>query len=266
MGDPGVDPGLVGRRVQHPVGAAPGTREVEDQLGEDEAARASADLPRAGRDQRARQTLGEELAERHRPLLGAHEAPPALQLPLLVAPLVTAGEQRQQPLDEPRVLVRRDPERGHELEEEAAQHGEVLERLRQVRARHQLVAPVRLGEQDPRRAHEVLEDRRGALGDPPHRVRDVAIEAREEAEAVLGRQVRAAVGAGAGHRQAAGLAAGDVARLEHDDVEPALGQLVRCRQARDAAAEDRHPSHLRATLSQQPPLLRGSVRSAHDRR
>jgi hypothetical protein len=78
-----------------------------------------------------------------------------------------------------------------------------------------------------------------AVDEPPHRVRQVTVEAREEAEAVLGRQVGAALRAGAGHRQAAGLAAGDVTCLEHDDLEPALGQLVRRREARHAAPEDR---------------------------
>jgi hypothetical protein len=42
---------------------------------------------------------------------------------------------------------------------------------------------------------------------------------------LLGREVGAPAGAGPRDRQAAGLAARDVARLEHDDLEPALGQL-----------------------------------------
>ena len=117
---------------------------------------------------------------------------------------------------------------------------EVLERLGQVGAGDQLVAPAGLREQDPRGAGEVVEHGAGAVGDAPHRVRQVLVEAREEAEAVLGREVLAAAGAGAGHRQAAGLAARDVARLEHHDVEAALGQLVRGGEAGDAAAEDRH--------------------------
>ena len=85
---------------------------------------------------------------------------------------------------------------------------------------------------------------RAAAGrDPPHRVRDVPVEAGEETEAVLGRQVGAAAGGGAGHGQAARLAAGDVARLEDDDLEAALGELVGGGQAGDAAAEDRDPRH-----------------------
>ena len=66
----------------------------------------------------------------------------------------------------------------------------------------QLVAALALREQHALGAHEVAVD-----ADPPHRVRDVAVEAGEEAEAVLGRQVAAPVGPRARDGQAARLAA-----------------------------------------------------------
>jgi hypothetical protein len=67
----------------------------------------------------------------------------------------------------------------------------------------------------------------------------VAVEAGEEAKAVLGRQIVAPVGARSGHRVAARLAAEARAALVDGDREPALGQLVRSGQTGDAAAEDR---------------------------
>jgi hypothetical protein len=238
VGDPGVDPRVVGRRVEHPVGPPAGLREVEQQLGEDEAAGAGADLARPRRHQRPGETLGEELAERLRAPLGADVVPPGLELPLLVAALVAAREQRQQALHQHGVLVRRDAEPGHDVEQEAREDGEVLERLGEVRAGDQLVAPAGLGQEDPRRAREPLEDAVAAERDPLHRVRQVAVEAGEEPEAVLGRQVAPATGPGSGHGQAAGLAAGDRPRLQDRDREAALGELVRGAQPGDAAAED----------------------------
>ena len=231
---PGVDPDVRGRPVEHAVGPPARAREVEQQLQQDRAAGARAHLARPRRDERAREPVGEELAERRRALLGADERPPALQLPLAEAALVAAREQGQQPLDEPRRLLRRDAEAGRELEHEAGDEREVLERLRQVRGRQQLVAALALGEQHALGAHEVAVD-----ADPPHRVRDVAVEAGEEAEAVLGRQVAAAVGPRARDGQAARLAAEAVARLVDRHREAALGQLVRGGQTRHAAAEDR---------------------------
>ena len=252
VGDPRVDPRVVGRGVEHAVGAAAGAREVEDDLGEDQPAGAGADLPPAGRHERAGEPLPHPLLERLRAPLGADEVPPADLLPLLVAALVTAREQGHHPLDQHGVLLRRDPEPGHELEQEAAHEREVLERLRQVRRGHQLVLPARLREQDAGGVGEVVEHGPAAVRYPPHRVRHVLIEAGEEAEAVLGRQVLAVAGAGVRDRQAARLAAGDVARLEHDDLEAALGQLVRGGEAGDAASEDRHPAHGDDSLTTRP--------------
>ena len=67
---------------------------------------------------------------------------------------------------------------------------EVLERLGQVRGRDQLVAPLPLRQQHALGADEVLID-----ADAPHRVGHVLVEAREEAEAVLGGEIGAPAGA-----------------------------------------------------------------------
>ena len=127
MLDPRIDPRLVGRAVEHAIGPAADAGHVEQQLGEDQAARAGADLPRTRRHQRAREPIGEELLERDRAALSTDELPPALLLPLLVAPLVAAREQRQQPLHEHRLLADGDPERRRPLEQEPADHPEVVE-------------------------------------------------------------------------------------------------------------------------------------------
>ena len=77
----------------------------------------------------------------------------------------------------------------------------------------------------------------------PHRVDDVAVEARVEAEAVLARQVASAGGAGARHGLAARLAAGAGPPLVQGDREAALDELVGGGEAGDAAAEDGHAGH-----------------------
>ena len=70
---------------------------------------------------------------------------------------------------------------------------EVVERRRRVRGGDELVAPAGLREQDPRGGHEVVGDGAAAVRDAGHRVREVTVEAGEEAEAVLGGQIGAAV-------------------------------------------------------------------------
>ena len=76
-----------------------------------------------------------------------------------------------------------------------------------------------------------------------HRVDHVPVEARVEAEAVLARQVAAAGRAGAGHRLRARLATPGATRLVDVNLEPALGEFVRCGQPADSAADDDHPGH-----------------------
>ena len=72
--------------------------------------------------------------------------------------------------------------------------------------------------------------------DPTHRVRDVSVEARKEAKAVLGRQIGATVDPGTRHGQATRLAARNRPALEHHHLEPALGKLMGGGQPGDTAA------------------------------
>ena len=106
-----------------------------------------------------------------------------------------------------------------------------------MRGRDQLVAAAGLGEQDPLGADQAIARGAGAGRDPRHRVRQVAVEAREEAEPVLGGKPRLR------RRVAARLPAGDGALLVDRDREPALGQLVGGAQTGDAAPENRHARH-----------------------
>jgi hypothetical protein len=71
-----------------------------------------------------------------------------------------------------------------------------------------------------------------------HRVRDVPIEPREEAEAVLARQIPPSAGAGSLQGETARLAASHREQLVDLDLEAALDQFVRGAQAGDPAAED----------------------------
>ena len=105
----------------------------------------------------------------------------------------------------------------------------------------ELVGAVLAREHHPVGGHQLVEDVMAGprAGDALHRVGQVAVEAREEAEAVLGRQVVAPVGARSAHAVAARLAAEARAALVDGDREAALGQLVRGRQTGDAAPEDR---------------------------
>ena len=108
----------------------------------------------------------------------------------------------------------------------------------------ELRAPAGLGEQDARSGDEVVRDAAAAVRDPRHRVREVAVEAGEEAEAVLRGQVRPPAGPRPRHRHRARLAAERVARLVHRDVESPLGQLVRGAQPADPSAQHRNRRHV----------------------
>ncbi|CAN5897852.1 hypothetical protein BH23GEM7_BH23GEM7_29330 [soil metagenome] len=118
-----------------------------------------------------------------------------------------------------------------------------------------------LRDADARSRHQVVRHAAApAGGDAAHRVDDVLVEAREEAEAVLaGHPVHRVAGslvgvprlggpeAGADRRNgnAARLAARDGAPFENDHLEAALGQLVRGRHPADPAAEHDDSSHER---------------------
>ena len=232
---------VAGRAVEHAVGAAAGAREVEQQLQQDQPAGARAHLARPGRHQRAREPVGEELAERGRARVGVHVVPPALELPLPVAgarrssSAASAAGRRTTPSSCGGM-----PSAGRRLEHEAR------ERPRSRRATPAACAGATssllaagLGEQHPLGARRG--GRRPTPRDPPHRVGHVAVEAREEAEAVLGREVAAAVDAEPGTGRLRALPPESARALVDRDREAALGQLVSGGQTRHAAAEHRHP-------------------------
>ena len=112
------------------------------------------------------------------------------------------------------------------------------------------------------RLDEVVPDAVRVAGerDPAHRVRHVVVEAGEEAEAVLARQRLAPARGGAGHRDAARLAAERLALVDVH-AEAALDELVRGREARHAAAEDGHPLPApgRGTIARPPALAHEGV-------
>src|SRR5690606_30601611 len=96
---------------------------------------------------------------------------------------------------------------------------------------------------------------------PAHRVRDVAVPRREEAEAVLSREVAPTALPGAPEELALGLAAELVPGLVHMNLDriAVLGELVRRREPTDATSEDRH-------LDSSTHLYTSSPPSAPDRR
>ena len=77
--------------------------------------------------------------------------------------------------------------------------------------------------------------------DPAHRVRDVAIEAREEAKAVLAGQITAPVRPRPRHRHAPRFPSGGRAGFEDHDLEIALRELVRRAHPGDPASENEDP-------------------------
>ena len=104
---------------------SPARDEVGEQLHEDQPAGARAHLLRPRGDERARQPVGEVAAERLGAPLGLHVVPPALQVPLLDAPLVARREQREQPLQQPRDVDGRHAELRRGVEHELRQHAQV---------------------------------------------------------------------------------------------------------------------------------------------
>lgn len=75
-------------------------------------------------------------------------------------------------------------------------------------------------------------------GDPAHGVRQVPVEAREEAEAVLAGKRLAVTRSGPGDVHGAGLAAESVVVLVDRDLVAAFGEFVGRAEAGDPAAED----------------------------
>ena len=199
MRDPRVDPDLARRRVEHAVGAAARPREVLQQLDRTAAAGAGAHLAPAGGDERAREPVGEEpswkAALRRSAPVKSHQL---CRVPLPDAALVAASKQGDQPLDEDRVLVRGHADLGGGLAQEAGKHREVLGGLREWAGAMISFGPPacanRIRVAPTRWSRTVGSPAR----DPRHRVGQVAVEAREEAEAVLAGEIGAAVRAGAG--------------------------------------------------------------------
>ena len=153
------------------------------------------DLARPRRHERARQPVGEELLVRRGAPLGADVLPPALLLPLLQPALVARREQRQQPLDEQRELVRRDAELRRRLAREphaapprsSSDDGRVRDADRARCARRPARAAIRVAW--TRLSATPAARRTGSAAIVSGQV---AVEAGEEAEAVLGRADRRA--------------------------------------------------------------------------
>jgi len=112
-----------------------------------------------------------------------------------------------------------------------------------TRKRDQLAAPALAGDHHHLRADEVVDHALPAPSrDARHGVGQVAVEAREEAEPVLGGDVGPPIRPRAGEWEAARLAAEPRAALVHAGRESAVDELVRGAQAADAAAEHRDRS------------------------
>ena len=112
------------------------------------------------------------------------------------------------------------------------------------------VAAAGLREQRTRGVDEVARHaiRTPDIRDPPHRVRQVAVKARKEPKAMLGRQIRSPARTRARNTERARLAAEQLTRLIHAHVKPALDKLVRGAQATDPTAQHGHRGSHRQTL------------------
>ena len=261
---PGVDPDEVGRPVEHAVGGTGrGVDDGQHQLHEDVADGARAGRARLGRDERARDARGEELLVGRRALGSADEVPPAGAFVLAQAAFGAAGQDLPDAgAEEGQVLGREVGGRAEGHHDVAQKHAGVGRRAREGGG-HDEGRLAELGDAHACRRHQVIGDLAAVQRrDAAHGVHDVLVEAGEEAEAVLARQVvldrrHAVVGqhmAGAGralvgNRDAARLAAGDVAAFEHRDLEPTLDELVRGAHAGDAAAQDDDASQAAARFS-----------------
>ncbi len=106
---PRIDPGLVRRRVQDPVGRAvvAAALDVVDERLAHVPDGAGGRLALLGRHDRTGQAAGEDLLVLVRLVLGLDEVPPAHVLPLAVPALVARGDEDHEPLDEVRKLVGR---------------------------------------------------------------------------------------------------------------------------------------------------------------
>ena len=88
-----------------------------------------------------------------------------------------------------------------------------------------------------------------AVGDAAHRVREMLVEAGEEAKPVLAWQRQAPVSGRAGYREAPSLPPERVSRLEDAHTEAALAELMSRAQSRHPATKHDHPvGHLGSNL------------------
>ena len=245
--DPRVDPGLAASARRAPGRRARRRGEVEQELQQDQPAGARAHLARPRGDERARQPVGEELLERRR-CAGRRRSTPTSS----AAPTARGGARRSSSAASA-AARRRAPARAAGCRVCCAQSrtnrastprsstdaggcGRPISSLRPPAcASSARVAATRLPATPLPRA----------VRDPAHRVGQVAVEAGEEAEAVLGRagrRGRPCPSPGTGIERALPPKARAPRTRSR---EPALDELVRGAEPADAAAEDRHGRHAR---------------------
>jgi hypothetical protein len=253
--EPGIDPDVARRSVQHSVHLTCRVRHVEQELEEDVAARARTHLPRTRGDQRASQTVGQIPGVGRRAGLGTGEFPPADVFVLREAPLLAAREQQQEPVDEVRGVFWCDPDPIGVLEEEPKRLVKVGEAPREVRGCEQLFTLLR-GDLYLARGDEVVGNRPAPIPvrNAADRVWEVPVEAGEEAKPVLARQGSAPLPSRARERKAPGLAADGVAGLEDGHTEAALAEFMSRAQARDTATKHDHPIGHQGSNYASPPL------------
>jgi len=235
--EPGSNPHVVRGPVEQPVDVRAGAGMIDPHLHADGADGAGVGAPRTHRHQRAHGDLGEVLAKGRRPAVGVDEVPPAPRLVLGQAPL---GGRRQQRQEQRRRVQDVDPGKTEVRQgQRARQLHEVVDRRREARD-HVDGRRVQARHARARGRGQVVADavRISAVGDAGHRVGQVPVERREEAEPMLARQIASPRDAGARHEGAAGLATGAGRGFIDGDVEPPLGQLVGGAEATDPASED----------------------------
>ncbi len=236
---PWIDPDVVGRAVQHPVGARSRRHDVEEQLDEDVADRLRARGAGLRGDQRPRDAMAKKLLVGRGAMLRFDEVPPPDLFVFRVPPLAAGRDDLPHLRAEERKVIVGEVEVAAEEAAEVVEHdAHVVDRARRTRREIHGVTPVP-AQLAAGRVDQVVRDGSGRpVGDPAHRVGDVTVEAREEPKPVLAGQILAAVLARPRHGKAPRLAAGDWKKLVDLDVEVALDQLMRGAEPRDAAAED----------------------------
>ena len=253
IGAPRIDPDEIGGAVEHLIGR-PGGRidDREDQLHEDVADGARARGARLGGHQRTGDAGGEEFLIRRRSLLGADEIPPSRPFILPEPALLARGQNLPNAGAEEGEIVGREVGDRSEGQEHVAHDRAGIGRRARKRRRDDKGRLAVLRDADARGRYQVIGhlatvERRNAA----HGVDDVLIEPGEKPEAVLAGQVvldrsnsgvrnlmPAAAGAVVHDRNAARLAARDVAPFEDHDLEAALDEFLRGAHARHAAAQN----------------------------